>query len=70
MLPSGRDGEKGGSWHDADEERGGPGFQFASERAARSADRPVAAQNLLLSKLAETGTRRTSAKRRRRSRVA
>ena len=40
------------------------------ERAVRSADRPVAAQNLLLSKLAETGTRRTSAKRRRRSRVA
>ena len=40
------------------------------ERAVRNPDRPTASQNLLLSKLAETGTGRTSAKRRRRARVA
>ena len=39
------------------------------ERAARNPDHPAAARNLLLSKLAETGTGRTSAKRRRRARI-
>ena len=40
------------------------------ERAVRNPEQPKAAQKLLLTKLAETGTGRTSAKRRRRARVA